>query len=111
MKAFRNRLQPRTELANAMRAAALNIGDGAHRNIAARDADAIFVTRPERFRRGWGAMAAQGRSVMRLLPAMPVEERADAIAILRQCANVVEHGAVTVSETSLADARRQKRRA
>lgn len=107
----KRRRHARFELVTALRVAALNIADAEHRRIAARNAESISKCFPERYGKGWGEVAAQGRAILRTLPDLKPEAFAETAAILRQCADVVQHGAAVESETNLYDRSRGRRRA
>lgn len=104
----KRRLHARFELAKALRVAALNIADAEHRRIAARNADAIPKSFPEKYGKGWGVVASQGRAILRTLPGLTPDAQADTAAMLRQCADVVQHGSAIESETSLYDRGRRR---
>lgn len=107
MKRVRRR-SPRQDLARAMRVAANQIADPAGRRIAANHAAAIPLTYPERFRKGWGVIASMGRTILRSLPDLPADQQEVVAANLRQCADIVQHGDIVVSETTLGG-RRERR--
>jgi len=106
----RKRLSVRTQLVLALRVRARDIASSTSRRFAACDARSIPKTRAERFKKGWGRMAAMGRSILARLSETPPEEFEEAARTLRQCADAVQQGLEIVSETQLGEHNRRNYR-
>jgi hypothetical protein len=89
MRTDRSKRNPLDDLAREMRTAAAQIETAQARRVAAREADKIPLTKAEKAHGYKGKMARLGRQQMRALPDLPPEQFADAVSVLRGCADAI----------------------
>lgn len=98
---FKRRYDPLRDLILNIRVAAAQIEEPAARRIAAREADRIPQTLVERAHGAKAKIAGLARAQMRALPTLAPEKFADAVSVLRGCADALASRFEVTSEIQL----------
>lgn len=107
----RRRYDPFRELISEIRTAAAQINTPQARQVAAREADRIPLTQTERAHGAKAKIAGLARAQMRALPNLSPDKYADAVSVLRGCADALTSRFEVTSEVQLGRSRRSNHQA